>query len=348
MFEFVSNLFIATEKMERKKFGIFTPYSIILYSETNSDNPGNFLKRNAILFEKLVIAPFGIGPLDGTGIFTKVAYLNKYSKEIIKYKKDFSKILLSIDDFVDSEESRGNFYNPQDPETSMWTGECSKEYIQFVMDYVQKKNNYDKPGIQSREHKKELEYYIGTISMDFQILTEALIKFTDFSGLFSEIHEQAFIATYKKDICATNEKKIINSIETINHFDFGILSWDEIIILRKSGFANDFRDKIFEWTEDYKNGTNNTAVEEKIDKFIDDSKFDFIEKRKPNLIKSLLTGILGNISVPTIINPISLHSSLEQIINDKKTNKEFGWLLFIQKARKLQQINKPLFNQHLI
>lgn len=64
--------------MERKKFGIFTPYSLSLYSETNSDNPGNFLKRNAILFEKLVIVPQGIGPLDGTGLFTKESYLNIY------------------------------------------------------------------------------------------------------------------------------------------------------------------------------------------------------------------------------------------------------------------------------
>lgn len=320
--------------MDRKNFGIFTPYSLNLYSETNSDNPGNFLKRNAILFEKLVIVPRGIGALDGTGIFTKESYLNSYSKEQIKDKKEFSKLLLSIDDFVDTEEDSRNFYSPQNPETSMWTGENSHEYIQFIMEYVQKKNGYDKPVIQSREHKKELEYYIGTISMDFQILTEASLKFTNFSGLYSEIHEKAFKATYNKDINATKEKKVINTVETINHFDFGTLTWDEIIVLRKSGFVNDFREKIFEWTEEYKNGVDNLAVEQKIDKFINDAKFDFIEKRKPNFIRSLLTGILGNIPLPIPINPISVLSAGEQIINDKKINKEFGWLMFIQKTRK--------------
>ena len=320
--------------MERKKFGVFTPYSLNSYSETNTDSPVNFLKRNAILFENLVIVPQGIGPLDGTGIFTKESYLNALSKEQITDKKEFSKLFLTIDDFVNSEEKRRAFYMPQNPETSMWTGGNSAQYIQFVKEYVQKKNGYDKPDIQSREHKKELEYYIGTVSMDFQILTESSIAFPNFSGLFSEIHEQAFMATYKKDINATKEKNVISAIETINHFDFGTLSWNDIVILRKSGFVNDFREKIFEWTEEYKNGVDNNEVEKKIDKFIDDAKFDFIEKRKPNLIKSFLTGILGNIPLPIPLNPISLYSSGEQTLSDKRVNATFGWLLFIQKARK--------------
>lgn len=320
--------------MENKKFGIFTPYSLNLYSECNKDNPVNFLKRNAILFEKLVIVPQGIGPLDGSGHFTKFSYLNAYSKEDVKYKKELEQILLTIEDFVSEEDEIRKFYMPDNPETSMWMGNNSDEYIDFIMKYVQEKNGYDSPKIQSRDHKKELEYYVGTISMDLQILTETILNFDSFSGLFSEIHEQAFTATYGKNETMSENKKVISAIESINHFDFGVLTWDEIIILRKSEFIKDFRKKITEWTHDYTNSLNNKDFECGIEKFIDDAKFDFIDRHKPNRIKSTLTGIAGNIPLPIPINPVSILSSINQVRKESKTKKDFGWLLFIQKARK--------------
>ena len=168
--------------MNLKEFGIFTPYSINLYTETNDDNPANFLKRNAILFENLVIVPQGIGPLDGIEFFAKESYLNAYSKENIKNKKRLEEITLTIEDFVGNEADLRQFYMPQNPDSSMWLGENSSNYIDFIMKYVQVKNGYEKPEIQSPEHKKELEYYIGTISMDFQILAEATRRFDNFSG----------------------------------------------------------------------------------------------------------------------------------------------------------------------
>ncbi|MFW6046601.1 MAG: hypothetical protein ACOCP4_02280 [Candidatus Woesearchaeota archaeon] len=320
--------------MKLKKFGIFTPYSVNLYAETNSDNPANFLKRNAILFENLVIVPQGIGPLDGSELFTKESYLNAYSKERIKQKEELKKILLTIEDFVNKEDDLRHFYMPQNPETSMWLGQNSSSYIDFIKKYVQIKNGYDKPEIQSRDHKKELEYYIGAISMDFQILAEVTRRFENFSGLYSEIHEQAFTATYGQKEVKTNSKKVITAVETINYFDFGSLTWDEIIELRKSQFANDFRKKVWEWTNEFNSGVDNVEVENKIYRFIDDAKFDFIEERKPNQLKTSLTGILGNIPLPIPVNPISIASAIDQSVIDNKAKKEFGWLLFIQKARK--------------
>lgn len=320
--------------MDGKKYGVFTPYSLLLYSECNKDNPANFLKRNAILFENLVIVPQGIGPLDGSVMFTKLSYMNAYSKEKIKYKKELEELLLTIDDFVSDEASLRNYYIPNNPETSMWMGSNSDNYIDFIKKYVQIKHGYDSPEIQSREHKKELEYYVGTISGDFQILTETIRNLDSFSGLYSEIHEQAFTATYGKMESKSENKKVINAIETINHFDFGRLTWDEIIELRKSEFNKDFRIKIFEWTEEYSHNPNNIEIETKIEKFIDDAKFDFIEKHKPNLIKSTLTGIAGNIPLPIPVNPVSIVSSVNQVRKEKNIKNEFGWLFFIQKARK--------------
>ncbi|UXP31469.1 hypothetical protein N6H18_14040 [Reichenbachiella agarivorans] len=317
-----------------KQFGIFTPYSVNMYSECNSDSPANFLKRNAILFENLVIVPQGIGPLDGSELFTNESYLNAYSKEDIKFKSELSEILLTIEDFVEGEEQLREYYAPSNPETSMWMGENSDKYIEFVKKYVQKKNGFDSPEIQSREHMKDLKYYIGTISSDFQILTESINKFDNFSALLSEIHEDAYRFTYNQYEAKIQTNQVISSIQSLNHFDFGTLSWDEIITLRKSEFLKDFRSKVFEWTQEFYQSQNTDEFQVKIDKYIDDAKFDFIEKRKPNMVKSILTGIAGNFPLPIPVNPVGLISSINQIKEDKKAAKDFGWLFFIQKARK--------------
>jgi hypothetical protein len=319
--------------MDIKKYGVFTPYSLMLYTECNTDNPANFLKRNAILFENLVVVPQGIGPLDGTGLITKSSYLNIYSKEKIKYKKEFEELLLTIEDFVE-EKDINDFYSPSNKETSMWGGEKSESYIDFIKKYVQNKRSLDSPEIQSREHMEELKYYIGTISSDFQILSESIKHFDTFSALFSEIHEEAFKATYNQVESKTQNKRVISSIESINHFDFGKLSWDEIIILRKSDFLKDFRKKIFEWTNEYLTLNNQQEFQLKIDKYIEDAKFEFIEKQQPKLFKTILTGITGNIPLPIPVNPVSVLASVQQIKNEMNNKKDYGWLFFIQKARK--------------
>lgn len=309
----------------------------MLYTETNNDNPANLLKRNAILFENLVIVPSGIGRLDGSGLFSKSGYLNAYSKEEIKNKKDFEKILLSIEEFTSDEEELKEFYRPSNDDNSMWFGENSYEYIEFIKKYVQEKLGYDSPEIQSRDHKKELEYYIGSISGDFQVLQEASTKFEHFSGLFSEIHEIAFRNTYGKDNIKLNHTNVINELEQINHFDFGTLTWDEIIELRKSGFIKDFRENLFTWIQEYQTTSDSAIFQKNLNRFIDDAKFDFIEKKKPNITKTSLLGFIGNLPAIIPVNPIGIANSINDIRNEIKTKKEYGWLFFIQKAYKMSK-----------
>ena len=335
---------IQTDIVNKTKYGIFTPQSLMLYTETNKDNPANLLKRNVILFENLVIVPSGIGPLDGSGLFTKSQYLNSYSKEKIKHKKEFEKLILTIQEFTSDEDELREFYRPSNDETSMWFGENSASYIDFVMKYVQNKWGLDTPDIQSREHKEELEYYISSISGDFQVLIEASTKFEHFSGLFSEIHETAFRNTYGDKDAKFNHTNIINEIEQINHFDFGTLTWDEIIELRKSGFVKDFRENLFSWINDY-NSTNDVyQFQKKLNQYIDDAKFDFIENKKPNVIKTSLLGFIGNLPTGIPVNPVGVINSINDVRKDVKTNKEFGWLFFIQKAYKMARAKSTMPN----
>ncbi|WP_143273699.1 hypothetical protein [Aquimarina sp. MAR_2010_214] len=315
------------------KYGIYTIESQILHSEYYSENPSLFLKRNAILFDKLVIA-------DGSEIygFDKLHYLNGASKEVIKNKADLEKILLSIKDFISDDNNKKPINEQPKHEDSMWGGENSSDYIEFVSDYYLKKVGKSSISKLGRYEYKELKGYIGGISNDFQTLSLANEISKDFSALFSEIHEKAFRHTYQ------NEKRfdkgdVIREIEKINFIDFGGLSWDEIIILRKSEFIKDFRLKIFDWTTDFLKTKDVEKFQSDLNKFINDAKFDFIDRKKPNLKKTSILGILGNIPLPIPVNPISLANSAKEIRDDIKIKKDFDWLFFIQKAYKMTMPN---------
>ncbi|QCD61615.1 hypothetical protein [Tenacibaculum maritimum] len=311
------------------KYGIYTIESQLLRSEYYSENPSFFLKRNAILFDKLVIA-------DGSEVygFDKLHYLNGASKEDIKNKSDLEKILLSIKDFVSDDNDEKPLNRQFNYEDSMWGGENSSDYIEFVCDYYLKKVGKNSISELGRYEYKELQRYIGGISRDFQILSHANEISKDFSALFSEIHEKAFRHTYQ------NEKRfdkgnVIREIEKINFIDFGCFSWDEIIILRKSEFIKDFRLKIFDWTTDFLKTKDLDKFQSDLNKFITDAKFDFIDRKKPDLKTTSILGILGNIPLPIPVNPVSLVSSAKEIRDEIKIKKDFDWLFFIQKAYKM-------------
>jgi hypothetical protein len=315
------------------KYGIYTIESQLLHSEYYSENPSFFLKRNAILFDKLVIA-------DNSEIygFDKLHYLNGASKEVIKNKSDLEKILLSIKDFVSDDNSKKSVYQHPKHDDSMWGGENASDYIEFVSDYYLKKVGKNSISELERHEYKELQGYVGSISSDFQILSHAKEISKDFSALFSEVHEKAFRHTYQNEE-RFDKGDIIREMEKINFIDFGGLSWDEIIILRKSEFIKDFRLKIFDWTTDFLKTKDVVKFQYDLNKFINDAKFDFIERKKPNLKTTSILGILGNIPLPIPVNPISIANSVKEIRDEIKIKKDFDWLFFIQKAHKMTKPN---------
>ncbi|MEE1962763.1 hypothetical protein V1387_08715 [Allomuricauda taeanensis] len=291
------------------------------------------MKRNAILFDNLVIA-------DGSEKygFDELHFLNGASKEEVKNKSDLKKILLSIKDFVSEDNNKLTFPKHED---SMWGGENSTAYINFVCGYYLKKVGKSSISELTRYEYKELQGYIGGISYDFQLLSYAVEISKDFSALFSEIHEQAFRCTYQHHK-RLDKGDIIREIEKINLIDFGGLTWDEIIILRKSEFLKDFRTKIFDWTTAFLKSKDADKFQSDLNKFINEAKFDFIDRKKPNLKMTSILGILGNVPLSIPVNPVSIASSIKSIHNEIKIRKDFNWLFFIQKAHKMTIPNNDI------
>jgi hypothetical protein len=116
-------------------YAIFTPDTTYLWSEATGELPGKYLKRLCVLFDKIVIAPVGIGKI-GTknSLFNKNSdYLNSSTMEVLKYSKDLDDILLDIDEFLTEEDSKD--YDISNPDTLLF-GEKNSYFIDFVTQFV--------------------------------------------------------------------------------------------------------------------------------------------------------------------------------------------------------------------
>ena len=320
------------------KYGVFTPSTLMLYDDFEDDNSKNLLKKSSILFDKLIIIPLGLGPLNGSGIMTLERFVESFTRgEAVKDFKNYLSIFQSIDEFGDEAYTK-KFYMSEYSQYSLWQGEKSDRYIDFVKEYVKKKYNYKTKEISSREHFDLLKNYIGRISADFSTLSLATQDLNSASGLFSQIHEEAF--KFTMDIVEPKiVNNLINQIEQINYFDFGNLSWNEIIELRQSNFVQDFRRFVNEWFTMYKTSDfDKLDFESRLEKFINDSKFSFIEENTPNLKRSILSGILGNLPLPIPLNPVSIVETINSIENQYNMIDKYGWLMFIQKTYKMNKL----------
>lgn len=317
------------------KYGIFSPYTIMLHQNATGEHPKDFIKKALILFDKLLLIPSGLGDIGATNaIITKEEYLSHIDiNHPFCSSKEFQKMfLLDRDFFQDTEKLHKEIhYNKED---DLWMGPQGDIYVDWVRQYVDKVSDKDI----SAGDKLEMEkMFIGNISYDYKMLSYTMKLSNDFSGLFSELHEQALRATLNSGIKAND--KVIKSTGNINYFDFANLSWESIIELRNSEFTKNFRIKIIELAEKYSNEDNPDQFSNDLTDYIEDSKFDFIGKKIPKTRQSILTGIGSNLPSPILINPIGVASSISDINKNKKIKNEFGWLIFIQKTRKMVKMS---------
>ncbi len=309
------------------EIGVFSPYTLMLHSQVTGENSAQFIKRALILFEKLLIIPTGISIGKNDAILTKEKYLffiDRYSP-FCSSKEFHDLFLLDSDLFEDTDKIYEKIWNNEDDD--LWSGTHGDTFVDFVSNYVENVAGKD-ASISEQWGMKKM--FIGNISHDIKTLSWVMKTSNKLSGLFSDIHEQAIRATIGSRAPFYN--KIVQTTGEINYFDFSQLTWENIMELRKSEFLKIFRNKIIEWTNEYSKEEKPEKYSANLKIFIEDAKFKFIDINSPQTRQSILTGICGNLPSPIIINPISLLSSISDAKKAITLKKDYGWLVFIQRA----------------
>ena len=156
-------------------------------------------------------------------------------------------------------------------------------------------------------------------------------RFEEVSALYTELHRDAYFTTY--DGNATTPERVLQKVCLLNYFDFGQLTWAQILELKRSKFISDFRAKFHEWLSEFQASQSVEEFEKKVDRYIRESNFDFLKKNKPRVTSGVAKGVLGNVPMPFWLpNPIAIYTSAKQVEKELKLKKDYGWLFFIQEA----------------
>jgi hypothetical protein len=131
------------------------------------------------------------------------------------------------------------------------------------------------------------------IAIDCKLFKIVNRDFDCCSGLFTEIHEGAILAALSTEV--QSPYNIATIVSDLNTFDFADLSWEDIFVLRESGFVDEFRSKIAEWVVERSAATDSEAFVDKLNLFVEEAKFSLIGDTAPALRKTVLAGIGGNL-----------------------------------------------------
>jgi hypothetical protein len=301
------------------KYGLFSPYTLRFHSDLYHEPKSALLKRSIILFDEMAYIARDIEE----NFINEIIYseTTENVKKVIELFKPIADFVGQ--DYMDSLRLRVR------PESNLRYGPNGQEFAEYIRGFVTRHFGFDAYNVKNAYEFDILDFYVSALSSDFDYLFHLSNYNTDFSALFTELHRDAYFATYRDQ---TNiPERILEKVCSINYFDFGKLSWHQILELKQSHFLKDFRVKFFGWLDDF-NQTQDLAVFEKnIDQYIKSSTFDFLKANQPAVGTDIATGILGNIPTP-FPNPVSIYASAMTVRKDIKLRKEFGWLFFIQEA----------------
>lgn len=310
------------------KFGLFTPYTLRFHSDLYNEPASALLKRSLILFDHNVyLEPrkqdlgFVEKMIGVTDIYER--------KEVLEFFKPVNEMI--------PEEQMDEWRYTVNPETNLWYGPHNKEFGIFMKEFLTKRFGFDAFHYKNAKEFEIVDFYITAMSADFNFLLNISNYNHEISALYTELHRDSYFATFQSS--TSTPERVLEKVCSVNYFDFGKLSWPEILELKRSHFLKDFRSKFYEWLADFEKTKDAATFETNLSRYIRSSQFKFLEDNRPTLIEDGAMAVLSNLPIP-VVNPFSIYSSIISVRSDVLKRKNFGWLFFIQEAyQKYEKIN---------
>ena len=309
-----------------KKNGVLTLPTILFYNGMKTDLESIF-KNCAIMFDdvKLITASVSGAIVSSAGedshVESAVKSLLKESaffqsnefKKIFKYDSEFD--LYSNELIADP--SGENSFN----------SDKNKELFSLLVSKVVDKYETKIPKSDPR-YDLTIGFYKNLILNNYSIFEQLTEKNPELSSLMSPIFRNLVFEVSRARL--ESPQDVIKEVEKINLIDFAQFTWDEILELRSSEFAKDFRIKFSELVSRFGRNIDTKTLNYELNKFIIDSKFRFISDNKPDLKRTVFRTLLGKVPIPKFLNPIAVYDSVDRIDKERYLGEEYGWIYFIE------------------
>jgi hypothetical protein len=312
--------------MAANDYGVFTPYTIMFHRDATGEPWDAFLKRAAILFDRILFMPEGLGPFaDRDSVRGPDWYLAELYSGPEEFRRRFLDLFVYPADVIVDEDQ---FYQAlsDDEANDLWHGEKGDVFRQWVRERVAREVRdgviQNAAGAQVERQK----YYLGNLSHDYKLLVALSRRSTDFSGLFSPLHQEAALRTFS--VNATSAEATTRALGSVCFCDFGALAWPQVLALRDNAFVVDFRMKVRQWTET----TFSASVdfERDLARLVLDGLFELSRKTQPDVPQALLSAVIG--ALPGV-GAIASAKTLMDIADARRIERDYGWIYFVQSAR---------------
>lgn len=224
----------------------------------------------------------------------------------------FVKLLLRVEDLSERPEDILEAVREGSREDDL--AEVAKEYVLTVPDADIAELTRYRPDYKAR----------GTLMLELlEDLRRPLVLrqwLSDPIGILGPMHRDVLEVGMRS---ATSPLDLLEELVPAAMFDFGALSWAQVLELRSSSHIHDFRRLIRE-LESLPAATIRKRWRADVE--------TMAALGKPSLRKVLVSGFLGNLPISPL-NPIAIGQSVTDYFRADETLRRFGWVYFVMEAR---------------
>ena len=281
------------------------------------------LKRYALLYDNILFdrrgCPIGRGDIAETlAEFISMLICEGETLEDRKKlgkDKDFSKLFVDCWDVVDNAEKfNSEVFSTIDEDIQKRIGEFSHQEVRRVNGLPEDSYKYDIDDV------KEIN---GDLFIDIGVNKLLLEQGIELVPSYSPIVGRALKNEYEHNGIECHS--LFNSDILVPDFDS--LSWGEIIDLREDKYLKAFREVVFGIA------TTSDDLDPALVSKVQGDLWELVADAKPNLARTFLSGILGNLPSPTVLNPIGVASALKDANDARKLESKYGHVFFINNMR---------------
>lgn len=307
-----------------KSIGIITNNTLLIFSASFGEPRTVLLKRAALLYDHILIpTPMGV-PMRRQQFLRLIGSPSVKELDPETATPHYQNLFLHESDVLREPESYTNYVWASD-DNDLWR-KGGDEYHTHVSGLVGEREIE-----QFGDQYEAMKFYLPTISMDlkaYYFLVEAV------PGACPLVtpHHAATIERFRR-VEPEQPERICKQLFDVTVPDFGTLSWATIIDLRSDRFVKDLRRRIAELAPSQSVGSE--PDDNALRTLVDSSLWDFVARNEPQLTRTVLGAVAGNLPLPLPFNPIGLISAASDAVSEITMKRKFGWLMFIARLKRL-------------